>query len=188
MNNKACQIFNSDATFHCFVLFLPGESMKNELPICDERLKMKWNSQVPLEQEINSYPVLPVCSLIPEIQRFKQIVTIRKWLPATAALHMLRVWAAGFNWINKQWQNSCAHWFVCHIPRFRNYKTCASGLKRWGGGELGMFGPRNHSSLLNSCWIRPKPKGVNQLSSKLGTCKCAVPHKSKWRLSLGWHI
>lgn len=57
--------------------------MKNELPICDKRLKMKWNSPPRQEWEINSYLVLPVCSLFPEIQRFMQAVTMQKWLLAT---------------------------------------------------------------------------------------------------------
>lgn len=37
--------------------------MKNELPICDKRLEMKWSSPPLQGWEINSYLVLPVCSL-----------------------------------------------------------------------------------------------------------------------------
>lgn len=37
--------------------------MKNELPICEKRLEMKWCSPPLQGWEINSYLVLPVCSL-----------------------------------------------------------------------------------------------------------------------------
>lgn len=41
--------------------------MKNEPPICDKKVKMKWNSPHLDEWQIHSYLLQPVCSLYPEI-------------------------------------------------------------------------------------------------------------------------
>lgn len=67
LSARVYQIFILATVLYVFPLFSLRQSMKNEPPICDKKVKMKWNSPHLDEWQIHSYLLQPVCSLYPEI-------------------------------------------------------------------------------------------------------------------------
>ena len=118
--------------FVLFLFCLLRQSMKNELPICDKRLKMKWNSPPQQEWEINSYLVLPVCSLF---SRDTEIYANcdNAWMAAGTVLHC--VWcvdpyACVQTVTKKKTKQLCILVCTSHHTQqgFQKCKTCKSGL------------------------------------------------------------